>query len=159
MGIMTTASSTIAHSFAAAFNARGVEDVIDVFTPDVTYHDLFYGTFSGHAGLRELFGRMYAEGSHHQWTMCAVAVSECRTIGEWCFEFTLSDQVPHGAGRTLSFDGVSVFETRQGRCHTYREYFDRAAALFAVGISPDSVGRIVRSRPSVQVTLPKSEAL
>jgi len=159
MSIMTTASPTIAHRFAAAFNTRDVEQVIDVFTPDVTYHDLFYGTFSGHTGLRELFGRMYAEGINHQWTMRAVAVSECRTIGEWHFEFTVSDQVPHGAGRTLRFGGVSVFETREGRCHSYREYFDRTAALFAVGITPDSVSRIVRRRSSVQATLPKSDTL
>jgi limonene-1,2-epoxide hydrolase len=159
MGAMTAASPTIAHRFAEAFNTRDVDRVIEVFAPDVTYHDLFYGTFSGHTGLRELFGRMYAEGVRHRWAMSAVAATECHTIGEWRFEFTVSDQVRHGAGRTLRFGGVSVFETRDGRCHTYREYFDRTEALFAVGITPDAVRRIVSSRPMVAVTLPESETL
>jgi len=148
---------TIAHRFAAAFNARDVEQVIDVFATDVAYHDLFYGTFSGHAGLRTLFERMYAEGARSQWTMRTTTVSESRTVSEWGFEFTFSDRAPRGAGRTLRYDGVSVFETRDDRCHTYREYFDRTETLFAAGFAPESVSRIVRRRPSVHVELPNAE--
>ncbi|WP_410659383.1 nuclear transport factor 2 family protein [Amycolatopsis sp. lyj-112] len=157
--ISTTAATTIAHRFAEAFNTRDVEKVIGIFTPDATYHDLFYGAFSEHDGLRKLFGRMYSEGVHHEWTMRAAVAGESRTVGEWDFAFTLSDRVRHGAGRTLRFRGVSVFETREGHCHTYREYFDRTAALFAIGITPGAVSRIVRHRPSVLMTLPESGTL
>jgi limonene-1,2-epoxide hydrolase len=156
---MTTAPRSIAHRFTEAFNARDVERVVDLFTPDATYHDLFYGAWTGHAGLRALFARMYAEGSRHEWTMTAVAVAPRCTLGEWDFALTVSDVVPGGAGRVLRFAGASVFETRDGRCHTYREHFDRAAALLGVGISPAAVARIVRRRPSVRVTLPDAEAL
>jgi hypothetical protein len=48
-----------------------------------------------------------------------------------------------------------VFETRGGRCHTYREYFDRTAALLAVGIAPASVAGIAARRPTVAVSLPE----
>ncbi|WP_028921546.1 nuclear transport factor 2 family protein [Pseudonocardia acaciae] len=156
---MTTTPPTVAHRFATAFNTRDVERLVKVFTPDIAYHDLFYGVFEGHAGLRELFTRMYAEGTHHEWTMTRVATGEHSTIGEWRFEFTLSDAVPHGAGRTLRFPGVSVFETRGDRCHTYREYFDRTAALLAVGIAPGSVAGIVRRRPTIEVAMPESGTL
>lgn len=151
---MTSPAQSIAHRFTEAFNARDIERVVDLFTPDATYHDLFYGAWTGHGGLRELFARMYAEGSRHEWTMTAVAAAPLCTLGEWDFELTVSAAVPSGAGRTLRFAGVSVFETRDGRCHTYREHFDRAAALLAVGISPGAVARIARRRPSVRVTLP-----
>ena len=147
---------SIAHRFTEAFNARDVDRLLELFTPDATYHDLFYGARTGHPGLRALFARMYAEGSRHEWTMTSVAAGPEATLGEWNFELTLSDAVASGAGRTLHFAGVSVFETRDGRCHTYREHFDRAAALLAVGIAPDAVARIVRRRPSVRVTLPES---
>jgi ketosteroid isomerase-like protein len=146
--------STIAHRFAAAFNARDVEKVIEVFTPDVTYHDLFYGVHHGHDGLRELLDRMYVEGTRHEWTMTTVALGPGVAIGEWTFEFTVSDVVPQGAGRTLRFPGVSVFATRAGHCHTYREYFDRTAALLAVGIAPAAVAGIVRRRPTIEVAGP-----
>jgi limonene-1,2-epoxide hydrolase len=147
---------SIAHRFTEAFNARDVDRLVELFTPDAIYHDLFYGAWTGHAGLRALFARMYAEGSRHEWTVTSVAAGPGCTLGEWDFELTLSDAVASGAGRTLRFAGVSVFETRDGRCHTYREHFDRAAALLAVGIAPDTVARIVRRRPSVRVTLPAS---
>lgn len=150
---------TVAHRFAAAFNTRDVEQVIEVFTPDVAYQDLFYGAHYGHDGLRGLFRRMYSEGTHHEWTMTIVAVGPEATIGEWRFEFTVSDTVPHGAGRTLRFGGVSVFATRDQRCHTYREYFDRTAALLAVGIAPSSVARIATRRPTIEVTDPEGETL
>jgi len=148
---MTSSVSDVAHRFAAAFNTREVDQVLDCFTPDAAYHDLFHGRFSGRAGLR-LFERMYAEGEHHVWTMTRVVENPTCTIGEWHFTFTVSSAVPHGGGRTLSFRGVSVFETHAGRCRTYREYFDRTAALLALGISPAAIARIVARRPSVEVT-------
>jgi limonene-1,2-epoxide hydrolase len=156
---MTTTAPSVAHRFATAFNTRDLEQLVEVFTIDVIYHDLFYGTFHGHAGLRELFARMYAEGTHHDWSMTTVVTGEHSTIGEWLFEFTVSDAVPDGAGRILRFPGVSVFETRGDRCHTYREYFDRTAALLAVGITPSSVAGIVRRRPTIEVSIPESETL
>lgn len=155
---MTDNRSDVAHRFASAFNARDVDGVLDCFTTDAVYHDLFYGRFTGRSGLRQLFERMYREGDRHCWTMAHVVTSPACTIGEWGFEFTVSDRVPQGGGRTLRFGGVSVFETRAGRCHTYREHFDRAAALLAVGIRPSAVAGLVARRPSVLVTLPAGSA-
>jgi len=151
---MTATASDIAHRFAAAFNTRNVETVLDCFTPDARYLDLFYGTFSDRSGLRGLFERMYAEGDQHEWMMTRVVVNPVCTIGEWRFTFTVSSAVARSSGRRLTFRGVSIFETRAGRCHTYREYFDRGAALLALGISPSAVARIAEGRPSVEVTGP-----
>lgn len=100
----------------------------------MSYRDLLYGEAAGHDRARRLFERMYSEGHHHEWTMICVTGNPGCTIGEWTFSFTVSDAVPQGAGRTLRYQGISVFETRQGRCHTYREHFDRAATLLALGL-------------------------
>lgn len=142
---MTNSSTTVAHRFASAFNNRDVGRVLGCFAPDARYRDLFYGTFAGHEQIRSLFERMYAEGDHHEWTMI-------RT-------FTTSMAVPPSAGRTLTFDGVSVFETRNGLCHSYREHFDRAAALLALGIRPAAVAGIVARRPTVNVFGPRLSML
>ena len=149
---MTDMPCTVAHRFTQAVNSRDVDRVLACFTPDASYRDLFYGAASGHEQIRQLFERMYAEGDRHGWTMTAVVENASLTIGEWTFAFTVSDAVPSGAGRTLRFSGVSVFETSAGRCHAYREHFDRAAALLALGIRPATVARIVARRPSIEVS-------
>jgi ketosteroid isomerase-like protein len=155
MTLMTgTAPDDVAHRFAAAFSTRDVDRVLKCFTSDATYSDLFYGRFSGRAGLRKLFERMYSEGDHHEWAMTRVVNSPACTIAEWCFTFTVSAAVSRSSGRTLSFHGVSVFETRAGLCHAYREYFDRGTALLALGLSPAAVARITARRPSVEVSAP-----
>jgi len=118
-----------------------VDQVLDCFTPDAIYTDLFYGQFRDRAGLRALFERMFTEGEAHEWMRTRVVEQPDCTIGEWSFAFTVSAVVPASRGRTLSFRGISVFETRGGLCHTYRECFDRGAALFALGIPPHTVWR------------------
>jgi ketosteroid isomerase-like protein len=153
MTLMTDhAPQDVAHRFATAFGTRVVDRVLECFTPDAVYNDLFYGRFTGQAELRGMFERMYAEGDHHEWTMTRVVSTPACTVGEWHFAFTVSARVPRSSGRRLAFAGVSVFETRAGRCHAYREYFDRTAALRALGISPAVIDRITARRPSVEVT-------
>jgi len=155
---MTATAPDVAHRFAAAFNTGDVETVLDCFTQDALYQDLFYGKFTGRSGLQHLFERMYAEGDQHEWRMIRVVANPVCTIGEWRFTFTVSSAVPRSSGRRLTFRGVSIFETRAGRCHTYREYFDRGAALLALGISPSAVARIAAVRPSIELTGPGLEA-
>jgi ketosteroid isomerase-like protein len=149
----------MADRFAAAFNSRDVDRVLACFSPDARYRDLFYGPSVGHQEIRSLFERMFAEGDRHEWTMTRVVDDQDCSIGEWTFTFTVSSAVPPSAGRTLRFDGVSVFETRDGLCHTYREHFDRAAALLALGIRPAGVAAIVARRPTVDVTVPPSATM
>ena len=156
---MTTTTGSIAHRFASAFNSREVERVLGCFAPDARYRDLFYGIFTGRDEIRALFERMYAEGDRHEWTMTRVVAEPDCTIGEWNFTFTVSAAVPASAGRTLTFSGVSVFETSGGLCHHYREHFDRGGALLALGIRPASVAAIVTRRPTVDVLVPDSAML
>lgn len=156
---MQTTSASVADRFASAFNSRDVDRVLACFAPGATYRDLFYGTFAGHEQLRSLFERMYAQGDRHEWTMTRVVADADCTVGEWAFRFTVSAAVPSSAGRTLTFTGVSVFETMDGMCHTYREHFDRGAALLALGVRPAAVAAIVARRPTVDVAVPDSARL
>lgn len=149
-------SPTIAHRFADAFHTRDPAAVTAVFAPDAVYQDLFYGAAHGHDRIRALFERMYSEGGRHEWVMTTAASASDVTLAEWRFTFTVADGV-RGAGRTLRFAGVSAFACRDGLCHTYREYFDRGAALLAVGVAPEAVARIARRRPTVEV-LPAGRA-
>lgn len=146
-------SAGIAGRFGAAFGRRDVDALLGCFTEDATYRDLFYGEFAGRAALRGLFERMFHEGRDHEWVMEHVVAEAGRTIAEWRFAFVVADGVPRSAGRRLAFAGVSVFDTgADGRCHAYREYFDRGAALVALGVPPAALGRIIAGRPTVRMT-------
>jgi ketosteroid isomerase-like protein len=96
---MTGNLPDIAHRFTAAFNAGDVDGLLGCFTSDAVYVDLFYGRFTGRAGLRCLFERMYADGEQHEWIMIQTATTPARTIGEWRFSFTVSSAVPRSSGR------------------------------------------------------------
>ncbi len=139
---------TVAHEFAEAFNRRDVDGVVNCFAENATYHDLFYGHFRGHDGLRKLFDRMFAEGRDHAWTIDAAAQEPGFVMAEWTFEFVVSDAVPRSAGRRLQFRGVSVFELQDGRCCAYREYFDKGPILVDLGFQPDSLWRTLGRQSS-----------
>lgn len=148
---MTTSPPTVAHRFALAFNAGDIDLLLACFTAEAHYDDLFYGPFHGHVGIRGLFTRMYAEGHRHEWVLGSVAQGPDLTIAEWEFTFTPSDRVPVGTGRTLRFPGVSVFGTTNGLCRVYRERFDRAAVLLAMGVPLERVDALVRRRSTVEI--------
>jgi steroid delta-isomerase-like uncharacterized protein len=139
---------TVAHEFAEAFNGRDVDGLVGCFTGDASYHDLFYGHFQGHDGLRKLFDRVFAEGRDHLWSIDAVAEAADFVMAEWTFGFVVGDAVPRSAGRSLRFRGVSVFELADGRCHTYREYYDRGPILVELGFQPDSLWKTLARQAS-----------
>ena len=131
----------LAQQFAEAFDRHDVDALVGCFTEDATYHDLFYGEHRGQGELRKMFERMFAEGRDFAWTIDRVAEADGLEIAEWTFDFVVSDAIPRSAGRHLNFPGVSVFELSDGRCHAYREYFDKGAALVQLGFAPDSLWR------------------
>lgn len=137
--------TTITSAFLDAFNRRDVNGILDCFTTDVTYDDLFYGGFAGHDGLRRLFERMFRE-ARHEWIADRVLVSPGAEMVEWTFHYVVSEAVPRSAGKALSIRGVSVFEVGDGRCRAYREYFDIGRALAEVGVGPAPLHRML-TRP------------
>ena len=53
---------SIVTRFAAAFNRQDVDALVDCFTEDGSYDDIFFGPHAGRAKLREMFERMFHEG-------------------------------------------------------------------------------------------------
>jgi len=134
---------TIFERFGDAFNRRDVDAMLECFTPDATYDDMFYGVSAGRSDLRALFERMMRESVDVLWKADHVVATPEREVAEWSFRLVISDAVPRSAGRTLSFQGVSVLELRDGRCAAYREYFDRGRALVQLGLEPGALHRVL----------------
>lgn len=143
-GADSSARMSIPAQFAAAFNRRDVDGLVALFTERATYHDLFYGEHSHHAGIRAMFERMFREGRDHVWTMDRVLDSPRDAVAEWTFGFVVSEAVPRSAGRKLRFRGVSIFELQDGKIGAYREYFDRGTALVQLGLGPEALAKVLR---------------
>lgn len=140
-----TSLSCLADDFAAAFARRDVDGVMRCFTVDASYADLFLGVHRGSASLRAMFERMFASAGH-SWSFEHVVAGDGRVVAEWRFS------VGRGS-RVVSFGGVSVFDLDpgSGRCRAYREYFDRGAALVALGTPARVLERVVGRHPTVSV--------
>lgn len=142
---------TLMHRFLAAHNARDIEAVLDCFTDDIDYRDIFFGDFSGREALKGLFERTFLESAASTWKVTRTAETSDAIVAEWEFDYTVSDAVPVGGGTRLLLPGVSWLDLRDGRCCRYREFFDRAATLHAQGIPPAVVAKIVERRSEVRV--------
>lgn len=150
---------TFLDRFTAAHVARDLDGLLDCFTDDVDYRDLFFGDFRGRGGLRDLFTRTFQDSAAHVWRITRSVPGPDSVVAEWEFDFTISDAVASGAGVRLAFPGVSWFDLRGDRCVRYREFFDRTATLHAQGIAPGTVARIVAQRSEVRILPPESAML
>lgn len=137
---------TIIHKFADAFNRQDLEALLDCFTETAIYHDTFYGAHSGRAGLGVLFERMFRDGKDYTWKMNVVVSDQLRAAAEWTFDYTVTDAVPRSAGRKVRIDGMSLFELKDGKIASYREYIDTGVALLQLGLAPESLVKVLRHR-------------
>lgn len=136
----------LVQEFAAAFNRQDMPGLLACFTEDAVYHDTFYGRHQGHAGLRELFQRMFRDSRGYTWSMHVVVADPLRAAAEWTFSYTVSDAIPRSAGRKVRFSGMSLFELKGGKVASYREYFDSGVAFLQLGFSPESLARVLARR-------------
>ncbi len=139
---------SLPHRFAAAYTAQDVDALLDCFTSDAHYRDLYFGLRVGHPQLRSMFRAGFRRG-RHEWTVTEVVDDGSVAMCEWTF--TMAVPVSDMPSGTLRFDGASVFALTDGRCHSYREYFDRGSTLLAAGATPEQVARLIERRPSVEV--------
>ena len=136
----------LVQEFAAAFNRQDMPGLLACFTEDAVYHDIFYGRHQGQARLRELFERMFRDGPDSTWSMHVVVADPLRAAAEWTFSYTVSDAIPRSAGRTVRFSGMSLFELKDGKVASYREYFDSGVAFLQLGFKPESLARVLARR-------------
>lgn len=134
---------SIVRDFESAFNRADVDALVRCFTSTGSYVDTFFGPHAGGENLREMFARMFHEGTGYRWTMDTVVETPSRAAAEWTFSYVVSGAVPRSAGRAVRFEGMSVFELEGGRIAAYREYFDTGAALLQLGFKPESLAKVI----------------
>lgn len=119
------------------------EESAACFTPAGAYHDGFYGEFKGRKAIarmvREVFHR---DARDFEWQVHDV-VSDGR-LGYARYDFSYVSCIPGSEGRRVAFAGISFCELEDGLIHRYREIFERAPVLVALGFPDERILKAVK---------------
>ncbi len=135
------ASEALARQFVERFVKTDVSGLLELFTDDASYHDVFYGQFTGKQAIRGMFETFFREGKDYLWDLTKVIAGADAIAAEANFGFTSVSN-----GRQARFPLVSIFEVQDDRIQGYREYFDFGRALLQTGVEPAAVGKIIQRR-------------
>ncbi len=131
--------------FIAAYNRKDVPVALACFSDDAVYQDVTYGTHSGQAELKKMLERMFLEADAcwkvHTWVADATHVAV-----EWTVDSQISSAVPQSEGKRVRLFAMGLFEIRDGRIASYREYLDFGQVLLQLGVSPEGLHRALSKK-------------
>jgi hypothetical protein len=133
--------------FAATAVSNAAAAFAVLFTEDGAYDDLFFGRHCGRAEIAAMLRRFH-DGRDFHWEFLDALASE--TIGYARFHFSYVSTLPDSAGRSVYFDGISLFRFSYGLIAEYREAWDRGVALVQLGFPAERIRRIVERAASAR---------
>jgi hypothetical protein len=113
-----------------------------LFTEDGTYHDEFFGAFTGRPAVAQMLQRFHDTGRDYRWDW-QEPLSD-GAIGYARFRFSYVSLVPGSEGKPVMFPGISRFLFRDGLIAHYAEAFDRGVAMVQLGFPPDRIARVLQ---------------
>jgi limonene-1,2-epoxide hydrolase len=119
--------SELLSRFAAAATAGNGEALADLFTPDGTYDDYFFGPCSGRQAIKAMLGHFSEGGRNFRWEFLDPVRSG--SIGYASYRFSFDSTRPEARGARVVFDGIGRFDLEGDRISRYSEVFDRGMAL------------------------------
>jgi len=125
--------------FAAAAAAGDGDALADLFTPEGTYDDYFFGPCSGRAAIKAMLVHFAEGGRNFRWEFYDPAISG--SIGYASYRFSFESTRPEASGR-VTFDGIGRFDLEGDRIRRYAEVFDRGMALAQQAFEPERLRRI-----------------
>jgi limonene-1,2-epoxide hydrolase len=69
-----------------------------------------------------------------------------RVAIEWTIDSQITDAVPQSAGKRVGLFAMGLFEFRDGRIASYREYLDFGQVLLQLGVSPEGLHRALSKK-------------
>jgi hypothetical protein len=136
--------SELVKRFAAAAASGDGDALADLFTPDGTYDDYFFGPCSGGEAIKKMLAHFDP-----------VAAGD---IGYASHRFSFEATRAEAKAARVAFDGIGRFDLEGGRIKRYSEVFDRGMALAQQAFEPERVRKIalkyataLKARPEWQV--------
>src|SRR5262245_66621317 len=124
--------------FAAAAAAGDGDGLADLFTPEGTYDDYFFGPCSGRAAIKAMLVHFAEGGRNFRWEFYDPAISG--SIGYASYRFSFESTRPEASGR-VTFDGIGRFDLARDRIRRYSEVFARGMALAPQAYEPERLRR------------------
>jgi ketosteroid isomerase-like protein len=138
--------------FAAAAAAGDGDALADLFTPDGTYDDYFFGPCRGRAAIKEMLAHFAEGGRNFRWEFYDPAISG--QTGYASYRFSFESTRKEAKGSRVAFDGIGRFDLEGERIKRYSEVFDRGMALAQQAFEPERLVKIalryagaLKSRP------------
>jgi limonene-1,2-epoxide hydrolase len=130
----------LVHRFAAAAASGDGDALADLFTPDGTYDDYFFGPSTGRAAIKAMLAHFAEGGRNFRWEFFDPVQSG--GIGYASYRFSYDSTHPAAQGARVLFDGIGRFDLEDGRICRYSEVFDRGMALAQQDFEPARVRKI-----------------
>jgi ketosteroid isomerase-like protein len=127
--------------------ANGVEvgdgkAVAAQFTEDGTYHDVFYGAFTGRPKIVEMVEKIFhRDGADFRWDFHDPV--DDGTTGYARYVFSFASKLSGMEGKRAMFEGVAVLRLNDGLIHEYREVADATVGLHLLGFAPERLDKII----------------
>jgi hypothetical protein len=130
----------LVRKFAAAAASGNGDALADLFTPDGTYDDYFFGPCSGREAIKEMLAHFAEGGSNFRWEFFDPALTG--NTGYASYRFSFNSKRPEAKGARVTFDGIGRFDLEGGRIRRYSEVFDRGMALAQQEFEPERLRKI-----------------
>ncbi|HJQ59558.1 MAG TPA: nuclear transport factor 2 family protein [Vineibacter sp.] len=125
-----------------------------LFAEDGTYHDVFYGAFTGRAKIAELIDDWFHRTARDfRWDMHDPVCDGTRLYAYYTFSYVST--LPEAQGRRVGFEGVAMMRLRDGLITEYREVANVGPAFVALGFAPERVCKILAKEGAVLDKTPK----
>ncbi|MBM3567734.1 MAG: nuclear transport factor 2 family protein [Alphaproteobacteria bacterium] len=112
------------------------------FTEDGVYHDYIYGDHTGRADIAQMLeGLFRRDAKDYRWRFFD-PVCDGRVGYAWSMSSFVST-VPEFAGKTVTIDGMSRFELRDGLIADYRESVNGGVAMVQLGVAAGRMEKVL----------------
>ena len=129
-------------AFAGAVEAGDGAALAALFTEDGVYDDVFYGVFEGREAIAGMIEDLFhRDGRDFRWAFGDPVDDGRRGYADWMFSYTAATE--HAEGTRVVFDGVGIFDLRDGSIARYRDICNGAVPLRQMGAPPEVVFRMV----------------
>jgi uncharacterized protein (TIGR02246 family) len=143
----------LVNGFATAAAAGDGDALADLFTPDGTYDDYFFGPHTGREAIKRMLAH-FAEGARDfRWEFHDPV--QAGNLGYAAYRFSYTSTHPDANSARVVFDGIGRFELDGDRIRRYSEVFDRGMALAQQAYAPERVSRILQRYAAALKASPK----
>jgi limonene-1,2-epoxide hydrolase len=132
--------SELVNSFAAAAASGNGDALADLFAPDGTYDDYFFGPSTGREAIKKMLAHFAEGGRNFRWAFFDPVRSG--NVGYASYRFSFDSRRPEAKGARVVFDGIGRFDLEGDRITRYSEVFDRGMALAQQEFEPERLRRI-----------------